>query len=241
VQPWLDLMDNIRELGVARDLEGGIPQIAVMGDQSSGKSSVLEALSGVQFPRGTGCVTRCATEVRMRCCTDNSETFNVSLSWSKQQPEEAGACSREEIGSKITRLTEHLLASRGAPGRPAAFEKEHAIVVEMQARDVPDLTIIDLPGIIRTVVDGQEDSVIQDVRSLISRYLDQQRTVILAVCRRIKRRLGERKCDSKWTFRGRLPRNGGRESSVLTTYGSEFTQSDDLSRPALRHGGSNSL
>jgi len=33
-----------------------------MGDQSSGKSSVLEFLSGVPFPRGTGLVTRCATQ-----------------------------------------------------------------------------------------------------------------------------------------------------------------------------------
>jgi len=36
----MDLIDKLRELGIERDLEGGIPQIAVMGDQSSGKSSV---------------------------------------------------------------------------------------------------------------------------------------------------------------------------------------------------------
>ena len=35
------------------------------GDQSSGKSSVLEALSGVQFPRGSGLVTRCPTQLTM--------------------------------------------------------------------------------------------------------------------------------------------------------------------------------
>ena len=40
VQPYMDLIDKIRELGIERDLQGGIPQIAVMGDQSSGKSSV---------------------------------------------------------------------------------------------------------------------------------------------------------------------------------------------------------
>ena len=40
VQPYIDLIDKIRELGIESDLEGGIPQIAVMGDQSSGKSSV---------------------------------------------------------------------------------------------------------------------------------------------------------------------------------------------------------
>ena len=37
-----------------------------MGDQSSGKSSVLEAISGVPFPRGSGLVTRCPTQLTMK-------------------------------------------------------------------------------------------------------------------------------------------------------------------------------
>ncbi|KAJ1474882.1 P-loop containing nucleoside triphosphate hydrolase protein [Baffinella frigidus] len=179
VQPYVDLIDKIRALGIERDLVGGIPQIAVMGDQSSGKSSVLEALSGVQFPRGPGLVTKCATEVRMRSCKHGqAASFKVSLSWSKAQPEEAGPVLREEIGERIARLTTRLLAERG---EKASFEKEHAIVVDMRAPDVPDLTIIDLPGIVRTAVDGQESSVKDDVWSLLDRYLKQERTIILAV------------------------------------------------------------
>ncbi len=45
VRPWLTLVDDLSAL--TRDIEISIPQIAVMGDQSSGKSSVLEALSGI--------------------------------------------------------------------------------------------------------------------------------------------------------------------------------------------------
>ena len=52
VQPYMDLIDQIRELGIEREIEGGIPQIAVMGDQSSGKSSVnLPSSSGLAFIR----------------------------------------------------------------------------------------------------------------------------------------------------------------------------------------------
>ena len=51
----------------------------------------------------------------------------------------------------------------------------------MVAADVLDLTIIDLPGIVRTHVAGQDASVMQDVRDLLDRYLKQDRTVILAV------------------------------------------------------------
>jgi len=64
VRPWLELAEDLTELSLDKHLS--VPQIAVMGDQSSGKSSVLEALSGVPFPRGTGLVTRCPTRLIMR-------------------------------------------------------------------------------------------------------------------------------------------------------------------------------
>jgi interferon-induced GTP-binding protein Mx len=64
VRPWLMLAEDLTELSLDKHLS--VPQIAVMGDQSSGKSSVLEALSGVPFPRGSGLVTRCPTRLIMR-------------------------------------------------------------------------------------------------------------------------------------------------------------------------------
>ncbi|KAG7315747.1 hypothetical protein KOW79_020613 [Hemibagrus wyckioides] len=51
VRPYIDLIDSLRLIGVDKDL--ALPTIAVIGDQSSGKSSVLEALSGVALPRGS--------------------------------------------------------------------------------------------------------------------------------------------------------------------------------------------
>jgi len=60
---YLDVVDQMRKDGIEQDVP--IPQIAVMGDQSSGKSSVLEALSGIPFPRGSGLVTRCVTQIHM--------------------------------------------------------------------------------------------------------------------------------------------------------------------------------
>ena len=70
VRPLLDLVDELRSLGIEQDLP--LPQIAVMGDQSSGKSSVLEALSGVPFPRGTGLVTRCPCQLTMKRTADGA-------------------------------------------------------------------------------------------------------------------------------------------------------------------------
>ncbi len=62
VRPCIDLVDSLRSLGLEKDLN--LPAIAVIGDQSSGKSSVLEALSGVALPRGTGNIS---TVVTLHC------------------------------------------------------------------------------------------------------------------------------------------------------------------------------
>ncbi len=60
----LDLGNTLRELGVASDLQ--LPTLVLAGNQSSGKSSVIEAIASVPLPRKADTCTRCPTEVRMR-------------------------------------------------------------------------------------------------------------------------------------------------------------------------------
>ncbi|XP_016351081.1 interferon-induced GTP-binding protein Mx1-like [Sinocyclocheilus anshuiensis] len=67
IRPYIDLIDTLRSVGIHKDL--ALPTIAVIGDQSSGKSSVLEALSGIALPRGSGIVTRCPLELRLKKVT----------------------------------------------------------------------------------------------------------------------------------------------------------------------------
>jgi GTPase SAR1 family protein len=88
-------------------------QIAVMGDQSSGKSSVLEAISGVPFPRGTGLVTRCATQLVLKKTPKGTPwRGSAKVGWDDEQPEGAGELENvEAVGDVITKLT-------GAYGSP---------------------------------------------------------------------------------------------------------------------------
>ncbi|MBE3042786.1 dynamin family protein, partial [Candidatus Bathyarchaeota archaeon] len=53
-----------------------LPQIVVCGDQSSGKSSVLEAISGMAFPAKDNLCTRFATEVILRRASTSAVSFS---------------------------------------------------------------------------------------------------------------------------------------------------------------------
>lgn len=79
VRPTLDLIENLRNVGIERyDIH--IPQVVVVGDQSTGKSSILEGMSGISFPRGEGLVTRCATQINMKKIENASWKATVKVS-----------------------------------------------------------------------------------------------------------------------------------------------------------------
>lgn len=60
----LEKIDKLFATGVGEHIP--LPQIVVVGDQSSGKSSVLEALTRVPFPRDSGLCTRFASQITFR-------------------------------------------------------------------------------------------------------------------------------------------------------------------------------
>lgn len=57
------LMDTLRACGASMDLD--IPTISIIGNQSAGKSSVIESISAIALPRSSGTCTQCPTEVRL--------------------------------------------------------------------------------------------------------------------------------------------------------------------------------
>lgn len=60
----ITLVDHLRDSGLQKYIK--LPRIAVLGTQSSGKSSVLESIVGIELlPRGEGVCTRRPLELRM--------------------------------------------------------------------------------------------------------------------------------------------------------------------------------
>uniref|UniRef100_A0A667XRP9 Interferon-induced GTP-binding protein Mx n=1 Tax=Myripristis murdjan TaxID=586833 RepID=A0A667XRP9_9TELE len=170
VRPCIDLIDSLRSLGVEKDL--ALPAIAVIGDQSSGKSSVLEALSGVALPRGSGIVTRCPLELKMKRTTEG-ETWQGTITYTaKKQPEDI------EDPSYVEHLIEQ--AQNDMAGHGAGIS-EDLISLSIASPDVPDLTLIDLPGIARVAVKGQPQDIGEKIKKMIQKFIKKQETISLVV------------------------------------------------------------
>uniref|UniRef100_A0A3P9M2N6 Interferon-induced GTP-binding protein Mx n=1 Tax=Oryzias latipes TaxID=8090 RepID=A0A3P9M2N6_ORYLA len=168
VRPCIDLIDSLRSLGVEKDL--ALPAIAVIGDQSSGKSSVLEALSGVALPRGSGIVTRCPLELKMKRKKEGEEWYG-KISYQDRE---------EEIDDPTTVEKKIREAQDDMAGVGLGISDE-LISLEIASPDVPDLTLIDLPGIARVAVKGQPENIGDQIKRLIQKFITKQETISLVV------------------------------------------------------------
>ncbi|KAJ6785557.1 hypothetical protein PWT90_06969 [Aphanocladium album] len=73
----LNQIEKIRANGVGELV--ALPQLVVCGDQSAGKSSVLEGITRIPFPRQEGLCTRFPTEIILRNTSANSTTIVASI------------------------------------------------------------------------------------------------------------------------------------------------------------------
>lgn len=64
LKAFVTLISGLRDLGV-ESLEIPLPKICVLGDQSTGKSSLIEGISGIKVPRSSGTCTRCPLEINL--------------------------------------------------------------------------------------------------------------------------------------------------------------------------------
>uniref|UniRef100_K7FXW2 Interferon-induced GTP-binding protein Mx1 n=1 Tax=Pelodiscus sinensis TaxID=13735 RepID=K7FXW2_PELSI len=168
VRPSIDLIDSLRALGIEKDL--GLPAIAVIGDQSSGKSSVLEALSGVALSRGSGIVTRCPLELKLKK-VHNTQEWKGKITYLEIMQELNGP---SEVEQEI-RKAQDAMAGEGVG------ISHELISLEISSPNVPDLTLIDLPGIARVAVGSQPQDIGKQIITLIKKYIHKQQTINLVV------------------------------------------------------------
>jgi replication fork clamp-binding protein CrfC len=160
-----------------------LPQIVVVGSQSSGKSSVLENIVGRDFlPRGSGIVTR--RPLILQLVHRERPAGKSAPSSGLEDPEDewgeflhqAGRkySNFHEIRDEIARETDRVTGeNKGISSVP--------INLKIYSPNVLNLTLVDLPGITKVPVGDQPPDIEARIREMIMMFVERANTIILAV------------------------------------------------------------
>lgn len=180
----LDAIDKLRSHGV-NQYDISLPQLIVCGDQSSGKSSVLEGITQLSFPTKDGLCTTFATmlclredsNVKIQCTIIPSENHrhDTKLKSFKKTFSSHDAFSFPTV---IEEASETMAGSRPA-GATNFFDD--VLKVEYSSPNLPSLTIIDLPGLIQSQIQGGRVDGVKQVHDLVDKYMRDPKSIILAV------------------------------------------------------------
>lgn len=145
-----------------------LPQIAVVGSQSAGKSSVLENFVGKDFlPRGSGIVTRRPLILQL-LYTKNGEWAEFLHQKGKKYGDFDSV--RKEIEDETDRMTGN---NKGISPIP--------INLRVYSPHVLNLTLVDLPGITKVPVGDQPPDIEIQIRNMILDFISKDNCLILAV------------------------------------------------------------
>lgn len=168
MRSMISLIDKLRDFNL--DDYISLPRIAVLGEQSAGKSSLLESIAGLTFlPRGTGIVTRRPLELRMIRKAVEKPFFMFPKDLGEKKIFDA---------AEATRIIEELTDKEGGDNKNISSVP---IICRIYSASVPDLTLIDLPGITRNAVADQPDNIEEITKNLVSLYCRNEDTLILCV------------------------------------------------------------
>jgi len=151
-----------------------LPQIAVVGSQSAGKSSVLETLVGKDFlPRGNDIVTRRPLILQL-LNTNHLNGPNRGKEWATfLHTKDERWYDYRKIRSEIRRETDRV-----APGQAIS---DNPIRLAIYSPSVVNLTIVDLPGMTKVPVGNQPKDIDEQIRRLLLKYIKKENCIILAI------------------------------------------------------------
>ncbi|XP_012695670.3 dynamin-1 isoform X2 [Clupea harengus] len=159
------MQDAFAAIGQNADMD--LPQIAVVGGQSAGKSSVLENFVGKDFlPRGSGIVTRRPLVLQLiNCPTEYAEFLHCK-------------------GKKFTDFDEVRLEIEAETDRATGQNKGISPVpinLRVYSPHVLNLTLVDLPGMTKVPVGDQPADIEQQIKDMLTQFVTKDNCLLLAV------------------------------------------------------------
>jgi GTPase SAR1 family protein len=167
----LQLVNNLYELLAKTSISQSIslPEIVVVGDQSSGKSSLLQSIILRDIlPKGNGIVTKCPIRVTVKNIPPGEEyAIFPSLDDKKYYG--------DEISVNLKKINDNQSSKNGG-----VSSKD--ILIDFYTSKIAALTLVDLPGIIQNVDDGKSQNLRDKIDRMVADRIKQKNTIILAIC-----------------------------------------------------------
>ncbi|KAI6351163.1 hypothetical protein MCOR25_010095 [Pyricularia grisea] len=173
----INQIDQVRAYGIGDVVS--LPRLVVCGDQSAGKSSVLESVTGIPFPRKSGLCTRFPTEIILR---HNSTATRIMATVhphaSRPQEKRDALLQYRRVLADMSELPDvieqvsALMEIRGYADHSFgnAFASD-ILRIEFVGQTNLNLTIVDLPGLISVANKEQTEEDIQLVKDMVKGYV----------------------------------------------------------------------
>ncbi|KXS94723.1 hypothetical protein AC579_9202 [Pseudocercospora musae] len=186
----LEKIDQLFACGVGELV--ALPQIVVVGDQSSGKSSVLEGLIQKPLPRDTGLCTRFATQIVFRRAAEEQVKVSIipdldasleHVSRAKQWGKTMSSLESDMFKKIMQEAHKEMgLSSNRDDGEKKPTFSNDVLRLEISGPNQEHLSVIDVPGIFKSTTEGVTTKAdIQLVRNMVKSYMENPRSVMLAV------------------------------------------------------------
>ncbi|KAI1273638.1 vacuolar sorting protein VPS1 [Xylaria sp. FL0933] len=189
-----DAVDQLQHCGASRHV--AIPQLVIVGGQSTGKSSLLQSLTDIPFPVGTGCCTRFATRiVSKRTAPGTPNRFKITIVEPevkvkdfvypinedyKEYVHMGETLTADEFESVMNKVSSDYMGIRSGKGPDKKNFATQVLRVELSGPGRSYFSIVDIPGLFvnpDTVNEGE----MHGIKSMIVKYMKKPENFVICV------------------------------------------------------------
>ncbi|KAI0405696.1 vacuolar sorting protein VPS1 [Xylaria palmicola] len=189
-----DAVDQLQHCGASRHVD--IPQLVIVGGQSTGKSSLLQSLTDIPFPVGTGCCTRFATRiVSKRTAPGTANRFKITIvdpevkikgfeypanNAYKEYVHAGDTLGVDEFKAVMEEVSNDYMGIKTGKGPGRKNFATQVLRVELSGPGRSFFSIVDIPGLFvnpDTVNEGE----MHGIKSMIVEYMKMPENFVICV------------------------------------------------------------